>query len=375
VRKPRKKYRSTPTGSFMFDREFHGIGHLHRASRITNEAQFNLVNDALPDLAKTPEGRKVIAAMIDGTVTGLQVLVAIKNGGDFSALTGEGGTPLLTALEQWRAATERTVAKDTHRVRGELIAHLRTVAKPSTPVTDLPKLLRKLKLKMPSARSFNLDLQYASAFLRDTVGRRNELYLDVRDIDPRTDTPRAYGNPLTPVQVLQLAQAFDRVWQAKQGSRGAEVIAMALTGMGPAEYWGDWRVHANHVHIDGTKRDPRVRDVPRLFPCTLWPHETIERPAITRHSFERALAIVRVATGIPCAPYDFRRTFANWLEQADVLRSRRRQYMGHAVKDDTERYERHAVRDYLVSDGAEVRAWIDAELANANERQQATTEN
>lgn len=377
MRKPRKQYRSSPNGSFMFDREFHGLGHLHRASRLLDDRAFNIVNDKLTDLAKTADGRKVLAKLIDGTATGLQVFVGIKNGDDFSAIIGDGATPLLAALEQWRAATEKTVAKDTHRVRGELIAHLRNVAKakPTTPVADLPKLLRKLKLSLPSARSFNLDLQYASAFIRDTQGRRNELYLDVRDIDPRPDTPQAHGNPLTPMQVRELAAAFDRVWKAKQGSRGAEVLAMALTGMGPAEYWGRWSVDADAVHIAGTKREGRVRDVPKLFPCRLWGQPTLERPAITRHSFERALAIVRVATGIDCAPYDLRRTFSNWMEQAGVLRSRRKQYMGHSAGDVTERYERHEVTAHLIADGEKIRAWIDASIESANARQQTDREN
>lgn len=379
MRKPKKQYRSSPKGSFMFDREFHALGHLHRASRILDEKAFGVVNDRLDEFATTPDGRKIIARLIDGTVTGLQVLMAIKEGDNFGPLLGEGATPLLTALETWHAATEKSVAKDTHRVRGELIAHLRTVAKPTTPVADLAKLLRKLRLTLPSARSFNLDLQYASAFVRDTNGRRNELYLDLRDIDPRPEDSQAHGHPLTPVQVMELARVFDRIWQAKQGSRGAEMVAMALTGMGPAEYWEEnkawWLVHPGHVHIHGTKRKSRVRNIPKLFPCALWDRDTIERPAITRHSFERALAIARVATGIAVAPYDFRRTFANWMEQAGVLPSRRKQYMGHAAADVTEGYERHDVAPYVAEDAALVKRWIAASIENANARQQATEEN
>jgi integrase len=375
VRKPRKQYRSSPNGSFMFDREFHGLGHLHRASRITNEAQFRIVNDALTDFSKTAQGRRIIAGLIDGTITGLQVLVGIKNN-DLTSLTGEGTTPLIDALTAWREATRKSVARDTYRVRGELIARLMSVAnaKTSTPVSALPKLLRKMKMKMPSARSFNLDLQYASAFLRDTVGRRNELYLDVRDIDPRPTTP-ATGNPLTPVEVVTLAAAFDRVWKGRQGSRGAEVFAMALTGMGPTEYWGRWSVEADRVSIAGTKRAARVREIPKLFPCAIYAGETIAKPGITATSFARALNIARVATGIDCAPYDLRRTFAHWLEQAGIGRPRRKQYLGHATADVTDRYEWHEVEAHLRADGEKVRAWIATSIENANARQQATEGN
>lgn len=358
----------------MFDREVRGVGHIHRASRIMTEAHFNLVNDEIPELAKTPKGRAVLEALRDGTITGLQLYIALKND-DLDSLAGDGATPLLAALEQWREMTRKRVATATHRVRGELITHLAAVAKPTTPLADLPKLLRKLKLSMPSARSFNLDLQYASAFLRDTVGRRHELYLDVRDIDVRTANPTTERNPLTPSEVVTLAAAFDRVWKAKQGGRGAEVFAMALTGMGPTEYWGQWTVYAHHVHIQGTKRKDRNRMIPKLFPCAIYDGETIPRPAITLSSFARALNIVRVATGIEVAPYDLRRTFGNWLEQAGILRSRRQQYMGHAIADVTERYERHEVTPFLLDDGATVRAWIAASIENANARQAATETN
>lgn len=360
--RPSKGYRSSPKGSYMLDREIRGVGRIHMASGLSNAAQFRVLNDGITDLATSPAGLDVLRALKARSLTPLTLFGAIKANTTATLAVGAAARPLLTALATWREAYRTKVATRTYEVRGELIAHLTSVVTPTTPIAGLPAALRVLKETMRGARSFNLDLAYASAFVRDTLGRRHPLYLDVRDIDPLAVSATTERRPLTPQDVLTLAQAFDRVWQAKRGSRGDEVLAMALTGMGPTEYWGAWSVRDHHVHIDGTKRVARVRDIPKLFPCAIYDRPTLARPSITVASFARALHIARVATGIDCTPYDLRRTFGNWLEQAGILRSRRMQYLGHAVRDVTERYERHDVTRYLVEDGATIRKWLAANL-------------
>lgn len=368
MKKPKKQYRSSPDGSYMIDRRVRGVGRVRRASGLTVEAQFNKLNDEIPELAKSKEGRAALLAFKEGTISGVQLYVAVKSNDLASLSAGTAAGPLVTALTEWHADTEKTVAKSTHKGRAEMIRNISAAVKPTTKVADLPKVMRKLKLSMNSAREFNLELQYASAFIRDTLGRRHEVYLDLRDIDLRKTTPMTERNPLTPSDVLALAKAFDRVWKAKQGSRGDEVFAMALTGMGPSEYWGVWSVLGDRVHINGTKRESRDRDIPKIFPCAIYEGATLSRPAITFTSFARALNIARAASGIECAPYDLRRTFANWMEQAGILRSRRQQYMGHAAGDVTEIYERHEVMAHLAEDGAKLRAWIAASIESATKR-------
>jgi integrase len=375
VKKPKKQYRSSEGGSFMIDREIKGIGRIHRASGLTVEAQYNLVNDAIPELAKSKKGRALLAAFKDLTINGVQLFVAIKSNDLDSFTPGDAGKPLAEALDRWNADTEKAVAKATHTGRAVMIREIAKYAKPSSKIVDLPKVLRAMKAGMKSAHSFNQNLQYASAFVRDTLGRRHEVYLDVRDIDVRKTTAKTERNPLTPAEVLALATAFDRVWKSKKGSRGAEVVGMALTGMGPTEYWGKWNVLSDRVHVDGPKRSARVRDLPKLFPCAIYPSATIARPAITASSFARALNIASIATGIECSPYDLRRTFGNWLEAAQVLRSRRKQYLGHAIGDVTERYERHEVTQHLLADGEKVRAWIAASIESATSRPPEQTAN
>jgi len=52
--------------------------------------------------------------------------------------------------------------------------------------------------------------------------------------------------------------------------------------MNPKEFWGDWAVHpGERIHVAGTKRDGRVRDVPLVDLPT--------RPELTRAGFRSAL--------------------------------------------------------------------------------------
>lgn len=105
--------------------------------------------------------------------------------------------------------------------------------------------------------------------------------------------------------------------------------SMATTGMGGGEYWGRWSVRSDRVHIEGTKRVGRVRDVPLALRPTV--------PRMHRRTFEDK---VRERTN-ELTPYDLRRTYANWLEAAGIPRTRRRLYLGHGTGDVTDLYEAH----------------------------------
>ena len=86
--------------------------------------------------------------------------------------------------------------------------------------------------------------------------------------------------------------------------------------------------------------------------------QLIQRPTLAvihRRTFEDK---VRERTNRQIEPYDLRRCFSRWMESAGVPRIRRKMYMGHAVGDVTELYERHEVEAYLVADAAKVRAWL-----------------
>ncbi len=57
-------------------------------------------------------------------------------------------------------------------------------------------------------------------------------------------------------------------------------------------------------------------------------------------------------------PYDLRRTYATWMEAAQIPRTRRRQYMGNSTGDVTDTYEQHEVEAYLAIDAEKLDAFV-----------------
>jgi len=120
---------------------------------------------------------------------------------------------------------------------------------------------------------------------------------------------------------------------------------MCLTGMNPKEFWGDWTVHpGERIHVAGTKREGRVRDVPLVDLPT--------RPELTRAGFRSALQrLDRTVT-----PKLARKTFDRWMQDAGIPRVRRKRYLGHGKRDVTDDYEWYEVVAYLREDAGKMRA-------------------
>lgn len=78
---------------------------------------------------------------------------------------------------------------------------------------------------------------------------------------------------------------------------------------------------------------------------------------------EKVLASFATLTARSATPYDLRRTYANWLEAAGVMRTRRKLYLGHSAGDTTGLYELHEVNDFLAADGAKLREFAGLETA------------
>ena len=125
--------------------------------------------------------------------------------------------------------------------------------------------------------------------------------------------------------------------------------AMCCTGMMPDELWGEqWRVGPNYIHIMGTKQEARDRKVPRICTPTM---PLLRQPTTFNHALTKA-------TNGTVQPYDARRTFLHWMEEARITRTRRKIYAGHSVKDVTDLYERHEVAAYLETDADLLREYL-----------------
>ncbi len=125
---------------------------------------------------------------------------------------------------------------------------------------------------------------------------------------------------------------------------------MCCTGMGWSELNGRWYMEGDRLHIIGTKRAARQRMVPLLG--------TPEKPLRGYKAFREALEDV----ADDLVPYDGRRTFAHWMEEAGIPRTRRRIYLGHKVKDVTDLYEGHDVAHYIADDRAKLLRYLEGVL-------------
>jgi integrase len=154
---------------------------------------------------------------------------------------------------------------------------------------------------------------------------------------------------------------------------------MCLTGMGPKEYWVDgWSIESDRVRIRGKKALGRVREVPLV--------DMPVRPEITKDGFTSALrrlskerlmqqlteqlereptadelaaAIEADPRGVwKVTPYQARKTFARWMEDARIPRARREIYRGHGKRDIGDIYERYEVAAYLREDAQAMRALL-----------------
>jgi integrase len=65
------------------------------------------------------------------------------------------------------------------------------------------------------------------------------------------------------------------------------------------------------------------------------------RPAMTVGHFQKLLRKAGAT------PYQGRKSFANWMEDAEVMRTVRRMLLGHGAKDVTDRYEKREISQLL----------------------------
>ena len=93
----------------------------------------------------------------------------------------------------------------------------------------------------------------------------------------------------------------------------------------------------------------RVRDVPLV--------DTPVRPELTRDGFTSALRRLS-EKGTKVTPYQARKTFARWMEDARIPRAHREIYRGHGKRDIGDVYERYEVANYLRDDAQAMRALL-----------------
>ena len=265
--------------------------------------------------------------------------------------TAETMTPLIAALEEWLPLAQ---CGEKHRAAHKTaINTVKTASRKSATVGELPTILRAVRLKLAKeghAAQFNRVRASVQAFVRDTLGQNSDTYKGVSDVMSMEETKARKNNPQVVAFVIELARTI------AAGHVGA-LWGMALTGMGPKEFFDGWRLEGSGIRVPGTKRKGRDRLVP-LVMADRFAGATGDRTLSTEYRARRFAKALKTASGGTVQPYDLRRTYATWMEAAQIPRTRRRQYMGHSTKDVTDLYETHEVERYLIEDAGKIEQFV-----------------
>jgi len=358
-------YRSHDRGTWFVKRVLLRIL-VRRATGLSERRRAADLERVLLQLAEHGRG-DLILAFSTGHVSGPELLASVERYGLTYRLTTETALKVRRAMYDWL----RTV-KLAHKTRADYRWNLGAL------VGKLPALDRALRTKEQRALARGPDLhelprllaRYArralpsqfvqvkaacQAFVRDTVpdGRESGLWRQLRAIEGAPRPRRQVQGGLSPARAREVAERLGP-------TLGQMWWTLCCTGMETKEYWRrkGWDVRADRILIHGTKtlrfHEARDRAVPRLV--------TPVRTALGIRAFRTHLRAVGDALGIlDLTPYVGRRTFAHFLEEAGIVKSRREAYLGHSPKDELAKYEEHDVGPYLAGDAAAVRKVIGPE--------------
>lgn len=267
--------------------------------------------------------------------------------------TAETMTPLAAALDAWLPVAQ---CGEKHRAAHKTaITSLKDSTRKTSTVGELPTALRSVRLKMAKeghAAQFNRVRASVQAFVRDTLGRNSEVYKGVSDVEPMEETKARKNNPQVVAFIIELARKIE-------AKHVGALWGMALTGMGPKEFFNGWRLEGSGIRVPGTKRKGGDRLVP-LVMADRYAGATGERSLTTEYRARKFAQALKTASKGTVQPYDLRRTYATWMEAAQIPRTRRRQYMGHSTKDVTDLYEAHEVENYLIEDAKRLERFVRA---------------
>jgi len=247
--------------------------------------------------------------------------------------TAETLLPLGDELVRWLEAPALEVgpseAASRHRT-AEYLLGLRSEAA----VQDLPAVLRELAGILEGA-TFNRSRAAALAFVRDRFSSATALREQVAAVPAALERRIRLHHPQTVAEARAIAAALGEKW-------GPVWWTLCITGMGPKEFWHDgWRITSDGLEIDGAKDTRRRRTTARqrIVPLLGVPADRIGTPAGFAEALQRA--------DLGVTPYDARRSFARWLDDAGLPGYVQDALVGHGPKSMRELYKWGEIRSML----------------------------
>lgn len=249
-------HRAGDRGTFIIDRRTR-VGRIAVASGTTHPPTFRRLNEMITTLDET--GRSdILRALREGELAPLQVYESFRVNELHKLPTGVELRPLKASLNAWLESVDCSKAqKAAHKTMINKVTE-----RGAGTINDLPARLVLVgadcrKAKTPA--QFNRVRASALAFIRDTLKRSHRLYGEVRDIPIMKEKKSPERHILSWADVQSIAEKME------DPRDRAAVYGMALTGMGPKEWYVDgWRVGDRRITIFGAKRKNRSRVVPAI---------------------------------------------------------------------------------------------------------------
>lgn len=346
-------HRSNKRGTYRLDIRT-PIGRIARASGTAHEPTFRKMIEMIAEFGgQEPLRLDILRAIRDGNLSPIVVYDAYRSRRLDELPTTEALREVTPALDAWLLTAD--CGDDQRTAHKTAINRMKVALRKGAAVADIPAALRDVKqtlAKEGHAAQFNRVRSSVQAFLRDTLGKSHGVYRAVTEIPAMTERKARKNNPQSVAQILELAR---KIAAAHVGA----LWGMALTGMGPREFFDGWSITAAGVKVPGTKREARDRIVPVVL-VERFTGANNRRELVADWRARKFADALRDASDGSVQPYDLRRTYANWLEAAGIQRTRRKIYMGHAVGDVTGLYEQHEVETFLAEDAVKLEAYVRA---------------
>jgi integrase len=376
--------------SKRIDLTFTGVGRVAVYSGTSHARTFARIKAMLYALYQLGD-LDTLRAIKDGTFKPLVVLHAYERG-QLAKLTRQGSASLVDAL--WKFHETHEAGKS---YRDDLATSVRHVARvpgaKTAKVQSLPTILRGMKDEFRGRPvAFNRLRTHMLAFASEHEGKGNPLWSEIMRVNrfkkaEGTRVRKLKRRPLTVAELDLVCAAFeDHVVHGGRkgaGNKGRLTVkrtiyayelqwmayTLATTGMRPAEYWergeASWSWSSfptppSHINVHGTKTAAAKRPTFCIGPTS----KPFCGEQFFREKFGEATTKA-LREGLDC--YSLRRTFAKLCEDAGVVESRRKAYLGHGPKTVTDLYLATNVLPFVEEDAAKVSAWI------AQERDRAAT--
>ena len=319
------------------------VGLIRLACGSNDPEAYQDINDMLTQLLKgVPPRWDVLEAIRDRRIKPLHALCLFRLGRLAEVPDASILAPLQGSYDTWLTGLDGYSIEYKQSIRSTFKRLLEL--RPDATLADLPKMMQRYREECRQREvsvMFTRSKAMVQSFVRSTLGKQHRLYLDI------TALPLLPNNHMT-VRRAQRPETMAVLLAKLPEPHCRMAWSMAVTGLGPKEYWGRWSTQQGpgRVHIQGTKRKARVRDVP------LWAPGLPVQPTRSRGRFT---TIWNDALDNQLGIYDLRRSFAVWMEDAEIPRSRRKLYLGHAAGDVTSLYETRDLRAWLEEDAERLR--------------------